>query len=290
MTHLDLRCKAGLQKMLRPSNYDAIRPWLASATDEEKRDMANLAQVAEDHAKLGKARGSAPANGQVLTNKHGRSRLPHAVIQTADRAQHDLLRATCGADIRDEGLERQRRKYATFAAVPSCSSVHDYHRLAVHPVNGPDGATKALTERARKGLDLWQLRGPDDDKDAAARAMRSLRSLNSIIASMPTNADTQVAMQGLTVSDRLHESSKLGPRWPPPKMQHSRSAPAVHIRPPPEPEDYSTIARPGGYVVSLVDTAKFMGAKNRSRSITSKIPVTGGARDWTTSSGTMAAR
>lgn len=306
--------------MLRSHHYQSINPWLASATEEEKRDMVALAKITEQGAPAPPR----PADGYgerlpaptAVTSKHGRLRLQGKVVGDlgkqvtvcGDRAQADLLRNRCGADVTDEALQRRRDRFSRYAAVPSTDSMNDYFRLQSQPVNGTDRATAqpiavtrghavhggdrntaVLTEKAQRTLEHWQLTGPEASREGAARGMRALRGLNSAVAAVPSYEGHARAHGGsLSHLDVLHEFAATREYWPPRKLQASRSAPAISLNAPPPPEDYHAIELPGGYMVNPYDTTDFMGRKNRARNITSKIPVTGGAVDWSTSYKAMA--
>lgn len=288
-SNLDIKCKESLQQILRPNNYSVIVPWVNSASKDQKEDMVRLARSAAiaDSEASDPRKAWAVSQEKVQVNAKGRPRLAQAVHCTPDRAQSDLLRNRHGEDQRDASLARKRRFFTDFVQVPSSDSVNDFYRLSEVPV-GSDASVGVLSERARRGLQRWQVHGPEKDREVSASVMRSLRSLNSAIKSMPSYSE-QSQVGSRSRGDVLFEFSKSAPRGmrslpktsPPGGLLHSNSAPAT-LRPLIDPQDISTITKPGGYVVKLTDKEPVQMLKNKQRNQVSKIPLAGGNREWST--------
>jgi len=259
---LDLECTASLQKILKPSNYVAINPWMQSANSKDKRCIVNLAKAsaaAEDARMENQALAHAKSMQPVVQNAKGRRRLASAIQKTADRAQCDLFINRSLADQADKGRLQSRRHLQAFASVPSLHSVSDYYSLADRPI-ASDPSMRVITDAARRGLALWQVRGPEENPESTAEVMQSLRSLSSTVAKMPMPQAT---------------------------LQHSGSAPALP-RPFYDPIEISNVSKPGGYRVGLQDKEHIAMLKNKTRNQNSKLPLMGGSCDWVTSYGIMA--
>jgi len=289
--------------LLKPCNYAVIGPWLASARIEAKRDIVKLSQtLAATEAEMADQRtGFAAASEPLLLNRNGRARLAKSVPCTADRAQSDLLKNRHGTDQRDGGLQAKRKFFFNdFAPVPSVSSVADFHRLADVSL-ATDATTRVLTEEARRRLQLWQVRGPERDRQSAGQVMRSLRTVSDAVAALPTYAEHSRSRAPGTVActASMYEYSRMAPKGAkgfksgtvPHQLQPVRSAPL--LLPPSEPwiapDEMENVAKPGGDVVGLFDVTPLQTMKNRERGGRSKIAIAGGKRDWTTTYGTMAA-
>jgi len=269
---LDVECKASLQKILKPSNYVAINPWMQSARTKDKRCIVSLAKAsaaAEDAKTEDPAVAYAKSIQPVVQNSKGRTRLASSVQKTADRAQCDLFVNRSLADQSDKGRLQSRRHLQNFASVPSLHSVSDYYSLADRPI-GSDPSTAVITEAAKRGLAVWQVRGPEESTESTAEVMGSLRSISSVVSQMSSSG------RGSPSASR-----------PQATLQHSGSAPAPS-RPFYDPGEISDVSRPGGYIVRLHDKEHIAMLKNKERNKSSQLPLLGGSRDWITSYGVMA--
>lgn len=299
--NLDVACKESLQKLLKPSHYGMIGPWLNAARTKDKEGVLKLAEAAVGTNGIAPDPTSTHAAMMepVQQNSKGRAKLCKAVHVTADRAQVDMVRNRCGADQRDVELVKKRRAFNEFAPVHNRDSVSDYYRLNAVPIVKEDSA-KVLTEDARRGLVRWQVRAPEQDRETTAQVMSSLRSLSSSVSSLPTYTEHtrfRADPDGSATTSALHDfaaysvakrrSHVLGRAG---GLTHSRSAPAGTFIPLPtsviDPKEVSNIQRPGGYVVGLNDIEPIQMRKNKQRNISSKIPLMGGNRDWSTTYGT----
>merc|ERR1719436_854714 len=155
--------------------------------------------------------------------------------------------------------------------------------------------TQVLTEDARRKLQRWQLHGPEQDPEGAGRAMRSLRNISNAVASLPKYTDLTATQGTQSCRDSLFEYSKVAPKGarslrntdPPPRMlSFSNSAPTIY-RPFIEPDEIDKVTKPGGFVVALHDHPPLARMKNRERAIKSKIPLSGGKCDWSTTADAM---
>mmetsp|Transcript_87158 Transcript_87158/g.219453 ORF Transcript_87158/g.219453 Transcript_87158/m.219453 type:complete len:323 (-) Transcript_87158:67-1035(-) len=303
-TNLDLDCKVALQRLLKPCNYAVIGPWLAAARIDAKRDIVKLSQtLAATEAEMADQRtGFAAASEPLLVNRNGRVRLAKSVPCTADRAQNDLLRNRHGTDQRDVALHAKRKFFFNdFAPVPSTGSIADFHRLSDVSL-ATDATTRVLTEEARRRLQLWQIRGPERDRQAAAQVMRSLRTVSEAVAALPTYSEhSRSRVPGsVACTDSMYEYARLAPKGGkgfrsgsvPHQLQPVRSAPLL-LPEPVEPlistDEIENVTKPGGDVVGLFDVTSLQTMKNKERGSRSKIAIAGGKRDWTTTYGCMAA-
>eukprot|EP00927_Polykrikos_kofoidii_P054500 TRINITY_DN48910_c0_g1_i1.p1 TRINITY_DN48910_c0_g1~~TRINITY_DN48910_c0_g1_i1.p1 ORF type:complete len:341 (-),score=40.37 TRINITY_DN48910_c0_g1_i1:160-1182(-) len=296
-TNLDLKCQESLQKLLKPCNYPAIVPWLRQAGASEKRDMVKLAELA--------ARGGSeithpiswlpPTGGHVVVNDRGRPRLANTIPVTGDRVQSDLAKNRHGADMRDVALEKKRRFFSNWAPVPSVDSVGDFFHLKDNPV-ATNAVAQVLTESAKRGLQRWQVQGPEQSGGTSANVMKSLRSLHDAVNRIPRYREHVLdeRLRGQGCKDILHDYAMSQPvrtrslvpapyGRPDRHLHHSSSAPAT-LRPLIEPSEIDSIYRPGGYVVGLSDREPVQNLKNKERNQASKIPFQGGSADFATSS------
>lgn len=271
---------------------------MQTAGVQAKKDMVKLARYAStsDAEAADPNRAYAASREQVQTNNRGRPRVVGTVSCTPDRAQHELLKNRHGADQRDPALQAKRKALQNYSTVPTPGTVGDFYRLSHEPLQG-NASTQVLTEKARKSLQRWQLHGPERDPEGAGHVMRSLRSLSTAVSSLPTYADlTSSQTPGAQRRrDALFEYSKVAPkgarslvnRDPPPRMlSFSSSAPAIH-RPYIEPGEIDRIKEPGGFVVALHDHPPIQRLKNRERAIKSKISLSGGKCDFSTTADAM---
>merc|ERR1712125_16290 len=90
---------------------------------------------------------------------------------TADRVQADLL-------------QKKREWFKDWAPVPSVDSVGDFFHLKDNPVQAHP-ISQVLSESARRGLQRWQVAGPEQGLGTAANAMRSLRKIHDAVARVP---------------------------------------------------------------------------------------------------------
>eukprot|EP00415_Alexandrium_ostenfeldii_P004185 UN4185 len=212
-----------------------------------------------------------------------------AVHVTADRAQHDLLRNRSKADQKDTALREKRRFFSNFQPVPNRDTVAGFYRLGEVPI-ARDPTMEILGEHARRKLQNWQVRGPEQNSESSAQVMRSLRSLSRAVDRLPTYAEHAVSQPfgNTDCHSTLHEFSKIQPRGhrsfkaPTVPLQHSSSSPAV-LQPLFDPEEITAIGRSGGYLVNHADSAPLQMLKNKERAVKSKIPFAGGRRTWSTS-------
>jgi hypothetical protein len=321
---LDTACKESLEHLLKPGNLGMIVPWMKSATPQEKRDVVTLGKiVAEADAHMDTpAKAQASSAQEVITNRQGRTRLANTVPVSADRAQQDLLRNRHGADQRNPEIQRRRDFFASFAPVPSTSSVADFYSMSRAPILGDD-ATKCLDEKVRKKLERWQVRGPEKDQrraEAAARAVRSLRSVSSAVASVPNYLDhagkwtamnsvnsigSKRGLSGQAHATALYEYSKVQPHnhadrvieslgaqqektlQQQSQLHHARSAPALIRREALADGSALDVDQLCSGPIGYFEGSQLQMRKIRERSIRSKIPGTGGAGSWSTTYGTL---
>mmetsp|Transcript_84760 Transcript_84760/g.230095 ORF Transcript_84760/g.230095 Transcript_84760/m.230095 type:complete len:350 (+) Transcript_84760:119-1168(+) len=304
-TNADVEVKDALQRMLKPVNYSIIVPWMELAGEHGKKDVIVLSRcLASAEAEHADQRsGFAAATEPLLANSNGRVRVAKAVPVSADRIQQDMLRSKHGADQRDRNLKATRHFFGSqYASIPSVDTVHDAHRLG--EINlAKDPTTRVLTEEARRRLQLWQVRGPERDRQAAAQVMRALRSISEAVTALPTYQDhcrsrgTDGGIGG-GVTGRMHEYSQLVGKghkifkagMVPGQLRASRSAPLLMRTAPPylSAEEIDNIRKRGGDVVNNLDATQLAMLKNRCRASRSKIATSGGNVDWTTSFGLMA--
>lgn len=318
---LDKACKESLEHLLKPGNLGMIVPWMKSATEQEKRDVVTLGKIvaeADSHMDT-PAKAYVSATQEVVTNRQGRTRLANTVPVSADRAQQDLLRNRHGADQRNPEMQRRRDFFAAFAPVPSTSSVADFYAMASAPILG-DGATKCLDEKVRKKLERWQVRGPEKDQrraEAAARAVRSLRSVSSAVASVPNYLDHtgkwtamnssggKRGLSGQAHATALYEYSKVQPKnhedrvmeslgaqrertlLQQSQLHHASSAPALIRREALADGSALDVDQLCSGPIGYFEGSQLQMRKIRERSIRSKIPGTGGAGSWSTTYGTL---
>lgn len=302
---VDVKCKAALQQVLRPCHYAIIVPWMSTAPARAKEDMCLLGSIvntADAHLDV-PALAYKASQEPLVVNRHGRPRLAQTIPVSADRAQSDLQRNRHGFDQRDPELQRKRCAFSDFAPVPNCTSVSDFYAMGNKPIVD-DEAMKVLTEQARRKLQCWQVRGPEQDRQAAAHAMRSLRTLSQACAGRVTYSEhTQIAGQftqgldrGQAMATNLHEFSKMQPRDhtrrfllhrdpPPHQLSHAVSEPVMC--PLIDPKEISAVSRPGGQIIHYLDKERLQMLKNRQRGKGLKIPESGTAVDWSTTYNTL---
>jgi hypothetical protein len=307
---LDTDCKEALQQLLKPGNLGMIVPWMKTASPQEKRDVVTLGRIvreADSHLQT-PAKAWAASQEQVVTNRQGRARLANTVPVSADRAQQDLLRNRHGQDKKDPEIQRRRDFFQSFAPVPTVGSVSDFYAMAMGGPIVNDPAMNVLDGKVRRKLDMWQVRGPEKEKEAAARAVRSLRSVSSAVNSLPTYSEhtaNHIAMNSKpgknTLSGQAHlnclyEYSKAVPKDHDKRvllsagsqqelhlqrqiLQNSSSAPALPRR---LTGDELCVGQIGYF-----EGAELQMRKIRERSVRSKIPNSGGAGNWATTYGTL---
>jgi len=295
-TNLDLECKAALHKLLRPSNYNIVEPWLIQAPLEAKKDVVKmerqLAAFEREAAEPRKAYGM--SQERVIKTEQGREKLACKVQVTADRQQHDLLRNRCGSDAKDRSLEAKRQFVKNFAPIPNQDSVHQMFCLQDMPLGSSD-AVKVLTEEARRRLGAWQVRGPERNKEATACVMRALRAINQAVAGMPTYRQHMMQQYpgGQGCTDSLNDYAYVAPRslhrhsrslpsvgQPNATLSHSLSCPTV-FKPYIDPQEVEDVKKPGGFIIDMFkDEIPMHFVKNRERGMR-RIHL-GSPTDWST--------
>lgn len=294
--NLEIECKAALQKMLKPINYGAINVWMRNHGTKDRKGILLLAEAAvgNNGFPVEQHKAFAALQEPVQMNTKGRHRVSTSVHVSADRQQHDLLRVKSSEEQHDKELVRRRKHLEQFASVPSTDSVSEYYRLGNVPVASEPGA-KVLTEDARRGLQRWQVRGPEKNKQETAQICQALRTLDQAVKALPTYVDSlrqrKDGSQGCTeclldygAVKQLSRSGNYMRQIPMtrPGAGLSRSMPSLppaYIHP---SEIDDVMEKPGGYVVGLMDCEPLQRMKNYKRNITTKI-VNGGATSWTTS-------
>lgn len=324
---LDGQCQEAMQQLLRPVHYPAIVPWMRAVGSQEKREMVRLAKFASgadsaddpthrslaaprvlvearssrsfpvsDDGVHGRSRSLGASGDRMITNAKGRPMLANTVNISGDRLQADLNRNRHGADQKDEALHRKRQFFSEYARVPSTNSVADFFKLDNSPIL-KDGSMAMLTENARRGLQRWQVRGPERNPEVSAAVMRSLRSLHSAVAALPKYAEHShyADLSGQPVTDSLHDYATVVPKGhrilrPKPvldrSLKYSSSAPTLPGRLVTRSEA-EAVTRPGGFIVKLMDYEPMQFLKNRQRNKSSKIPMQGGTADWQTAAQTI---
>lgn len=291
-TNLDLECKAALQQILKPSNFEVIEPWMKSASTVSKRDMVQLAGLAKGASTESLPRyGTISTVPEVVQNPYGRNRPANVIPCTADRLQQDLLRVRCGSEVKDPAVEAKRRYFNRYAAIPDVSSVGDFSRLKTMPVH-LDEAAKVLSTDTRRKLQQWQVQGAEKSPEATAEMMRSMRSLSEAVHLLPTFQEHSLSRKsgGKGCTESLFEYSKVVPKGTRTlKMSASdsrllscRSAPILR-KPFFEPEEMESIDKPGGYTVKLTDKVEIQRIKNTKKALQSKINQFGGRIEYETS-------
>jgi len=293
-TNLDVDCQEALRKLLKPCNYPAIVPWMNEASNAEKRDVAMLWKLAAG----GGCSSSQPVSWlpvhqeRVIVTGRGRPRLAKTMHVTPDCIQSDLLRNSCGSDIKDEALEAKRKLYREWAPVPTVESTGDFHRLKEQPIM-THATAQVLSESAKRALQRWQVDGPDKSPIEAANAMRALRNISEAVARIPKfTKHFGGERRPSDIHGHMHEYSAVAPRGSRTllhgpyaiadrQLVHSSSAPAM-LRPLVGEDELEKIQTPGGYVVNLMDYEPVAKLKNRERNQRSKLSMNGGASDWTT--------
>jgi len=295
-TNLDLECKAALQKLLRPSNYNIVEPWLRQAPIQAKKDVANLEKqlVAAERDAADARKAYVMSQEKLVSTQQGRPRLASAVQVTADRQQADLLRNRCGSDAKDRFREAKRQFARDFAPIPNQDSVHQQYCLQDMPL-GTSDVVKVLTEDTRRRLSAWQVRGPERNKEASACVMRALRAINQAVEGMPTYQKHAAHQYSGGIHDSLTDYSYIKPRS---LHRHSRNLPntmqpngtlsrslscPVSLPRYIDPQEFQKVSNPGGDIIDWVgDEVIIQGAKNRERSIRHKLKSTFlGPTDWT---------
>jgi len=297
-TQVEVECKAALEQILRPSNFAVIQPWMQSASTGAKRDMVQLAKMASSGAGLSDIPSQqllAAQRSGVVLNPQGRNRAANVIPMTADRAQADLLRNRSGSDVKDTAVEAKRQYFARYSSIPSTDSVANFHRLKIAPVHLEE-STKVLNDQCRRNLLRWQTLGPENNPDASAEMMRSLRSIASAVERVPTYKEHfgTRTLGGEACRDSLFEFSRVAPKgsrtlkesFTRSQMHHSSSAPAI-LKPFLSQQDIDDVKRPGGYVVLLNDSEQLQLRKNKERAKFCKIASAGGLQDWSTTAGVM---
>jgi len=291
-----------MQKILKPSHYQAIDVWMRNHGSKDKKAMVLLAEAAvgDNGVPVDQVQAYKALQEPVQLNPKGRHRVSTSVHVTADRQQVELTKVRCGDEQRDKELVRRRNFVRDFTPIPSVDSVSDFYRLSDVPVSNEPG-TKVLNEDARRGLTRWQIRGPERNREEAAQICQALRSLNSATEACPNYTDAlrqrKVGTHGCTnclydygAVKRAARSGNYMRTLPmtQPGQGLSRSMPTL----PPayiDPKEISNLKKPGGYVVDLMDCEPLQMKKNKQRNITSKI-VQGGACSWTTSYDAMCSK
>lgn len=294
-TNLDVQCEEALRAILKPVHYAVIPGWLQGVGNVAKRDMVQLAKLASGETVNGALqRVQDLRKHEVNVNEKGRIRHTKTVNVTGDRAQMDLLRNRSGADQRCGERERRRQFFSSYAAIPSSNTVSDFHHLS-HTSVMSDKAMDVLNEKARRGIQRWQVQGPENcGIEAAAVAMRSLRSINKAVEALPRYTPLSLSNTSGpdTAKEIMHEFSKIAPKGtrvlrPAPTLDRSlsycRSAPNL-AGPLITNEQVDHVSRPGGYVVNLMDMEPLAMLKNKERNKCSKISLAGGQISWTKSS------
>jgi len=296
-TNLDLYAKDALHKLLKPCNYPAVMPWINEASTSEKRDVVKLAELSASGGSGVKHPQSwlqAPQQA-TATNDRGRTRIAGAQQISGDRLQHDLLKNKCGFDKRDPHKEKRRQFFQSWTDIPSVDSVGDFFHLKDNPVQANPIAS-VLTESARRGLQRWQISGPEQGMGTAANAMRALRSVHDAVKRIPQYKEhlreQRPGAQG--ARDLLHDYGTICPRGsrtlmggpyarPDRYLVHSSSSPAI-LKPIVGPDMVEKISLPGGYVVALNDVVPLATLKNRERNNSSNVGSVGGSQEYSTSS------
>jgi len=299
--NLDLECKAGLQKILKPSHYGAIEGWMRSHGTKDKRGIVLLteAAVGDNGVPVQQDKAYQALQQPVQQNPKGRHRvngLGPTMHVSADRQQVDLQRVRCHDDQADKDKVRRRKFLNDFVPVPSTDSVSEFYRLSDVPVASEPGA-KVLSEDARRGLTRWQIRGPERNREEAAQICQALRSLQGAVDACPTYNDALRARKsgGEGAADCLVDHSYVKrafrdgnyARTLPMNKGLSRSVPSL------APsymtlDQLESVKRPGGYAVHHNDVEPLAYKKNRQRGGVSKM-VHGGSTSYATSYDAMCA-
>jgi len=294
-SNLDNSCKDALHKLLKPTNYGAIAPWIQEARTQEKRDMVKLGEIAASGGNgITHPISWLPEHQErTVMNDAGRQRLAKSIPVTADRIQHDLHKNKCGGDAKDMHLEKRRQWFKNQDQVPNVNSMGDFFHLKDNPVYHNE-VSQVLTESAKRALARWQVDGPEKGAGTSANVMRSLRSITDAVARIPRYND-HVRNQPSGPHGRkdiLYDYSYARPHGggtllnapysiPDKQLHHSTSAPAT-LRPLIDPEAVDKVTRPGGYVVNLMDREQLAALKNRQRNKSTKIAMGGGCANYTT--------
>jgi hypothetical protein len=276
---------------------------MAEASNAMKQDVFLLGKLAEAGGANIKEPVTwlPPHQEKVLVTDRGRPRLAKTMHVTPDCIQAELLKNKCGSDIKDEALEAKRKYYREWERIPSIKSTGEFHHMKDHPIMVHETA-KILTESARRGLQRWQVDGPEKSPSDAAHATRALRHISEAVARIPkytkhfgSSSDGQ--RRPADTVNQLHEYSHVAPRGSRTllhgpyatvdrQLVHSGSAPAM-LAPLVTDEEIENIRKPGGYVVRLMDYESVAKLKNRERNQCSKLSMAGGAADWTTTANSL---
>lgn len=276
-----------MQKTLKPCYFSVIVPWMQSASIEAMRDMVKLGRAME----AGESEPRKEETAQVLVNSTGRGRLENAIPCSGDRHQVDLLRNRSKSDQTSKTRNAERRSFAEFSmgGLPNTQSVSDYFRLAQVAISKEE-TSKVLTEQAKRRIERWQVRGPDENPAVAAQVMRSLRSICNAVSQLPTYAESRGCRSGGQVcTDSLYEFSLVAPKG----ARTFKVASTGVLRPSmsePTLQRSSADTKPRSLVswtLNLDDAAPVQRRKNKERSITTKIPLAGGQQTWDTTYAVM---
>lgn len=270
LTNLDHACKDSLNQLLRPTMYNVIEPWMATASDSDKRHICRLSKICSGGVHT-------DARDPTTTNAFGKTTAFKHTQQSLDRSQSDLFGKHTKDDAINKPLARRRKHFENYEVAHSGASVENYFQLNNKPIK-KQPYSRVLTTKCQDELQKWQYYGSHKEYQQRAQVIECLRNLDRAVDTLPTYMEhlrnnPKLEKKGMR-GNALFQYSKKVEHIPP--LRRVNTAPAP-LPPPPEDPEIANIYKPGGYRVELQDSNIVQMLKNKTRSTTCKVVMMGGS-------------
>jgi len=276
LTNLDIAAKKALEEILRPSAFKVVEPWLAQATQKQKKQILFVQGIGRMVFTDIKATGP---------NAYGKAAILAQTKASVDAGQNDFYIRRTNSEVINRPQRHARDHFRDYEPVQTNNAVQRYF---ICDQDGPAAQpfSKVLKPKVVQQLDQWQVFGsatPQMKADVCA----VLRTVEMQYSSMPTYFTMLGETPEMERGPFLFEFSKRHQTYASRRadslqrklyeLQRTSSEPTLHERE--YMKDVALIERPGGDIPELMDEPRIQYQKAIKAASQCKINFAGGSTE-----------